>query len=387
MRFSLEVRDGLGPRAGHIDTARGRIYTPVFMPVGTQAAVKGLSPEEVADTGAEVLLANAYHLYLRPGTDTISALGGLHRFMGWERPILTDSGGFQVFSLGHLRRLTEEGVRFRSHLDGSEHMYSPEKAMAVQAALGSDIVMPLDVCPPPDVSESKAVEHLRLTQRWLTRCVASYDGAGALFGIAQGGMYAGLRRSAARSLGDLPLDGSSIGGLSVGEPKAQTWAMLEQSVDELPLDRPRYLMGVGSPEDLVEGVARGVDMFDCALATRLGRHGVVFTRVGRVNLRSATLRLEGGPIEAGCDCYACTHFTCAYLHHLHRAKELLVGRMASIHNLRFLALLMRDIRAAILGGTFATFAREFLAGYVPADEGRRLDQRKRYAVAMAAKRR
>jgi queuine tRNA-ribosyltransferase len=387
MRFTLEVRDGLGPRAGVIDTRRGRIHTPAFMPVGTQAAVKALAPEEVRDTGAEVVLANAYHLYLRPGVETIAALGGLHRFMAWDGPILTDSGGFQVFSLGHLRKLTEEGVRFRSHLDGSEHLYTPEKAMAVQAALGSDIVMPLDVCPAPDVTERKAADNLKLTQRWLNRCVDAYRGEGALFGIAQGAMYPQLRRSAARALGDIAVDGSSIGGLSVGEPKVQTWAMLEESVSELPIDRPRYLMGVGSPEDLVEGVARGVDMFDCALATRLGRHGVVFTPAGRVNLRSATLKRCDAPLDTTCDCYACRSFTTAYLHHLFRAKELLVGRMASIHNLRFLAQLMRRMRSAILAGAFDVFAKDFLTHYRAADEDRRLDQRRRYGLAMAAKRR
>lgn len=387
MTFTLDVLAGLGPRAGHLDTARGRIHTPAFMPVGTQASVKALTPVEVRDTGAEVVLANAYHLYLRPGIETIQALGGLHRFMAWHGPILTDSGGFQVFSLGHLRKLTEEGVRFRSHLDGSEHMYTPEKAMAVQTALGSDIVMPLDVCPAPETPRSKALDALKLTQRWLTRCVDSYEGRGALFGIAQGAMYPELRRSAARALGDIPLDGSSIGGLSVGEPKVQTWAMLEESVSELPVERPRYMMGVGSPEDLVEGVARGVDMFDCALATRLGRHGVVFTRAGRVNLRSATLKIVDAPIEGSCDCAACRDFSVAYLHHLYRAKELLLGRLASIHNLRFLANLMSEMRAAILVGRFDSFARDFLAGYQTSDEERRLDQRRRYDLAMAAKRR
>ncbi len=357
------------------------------MPVGTQASVKGLTPEEVHATGAQVILANAYHLYLRPGVDTIRELGGLHRFMGWDGPILTDSGGFQVFSLGHLRKLTEEGVMFRSHLDGSKHIYTPEKAMAVQAALGSDIVMPLDVCPPPSVSESKALDDFRLTQRWLQRCVAAYDGAGALFGIAQGAMFSQLRRSAARALGDLPLDGSAIGGLSVGEPKVQTWAMLEESVAELPIDRPRYMMGVGSPEDLVEGVARGVDMFDCALATRLGRHGVLFTSRGRINLRSATLKLADTPVEAGCDCYSCRHFSLAYLHHLVRAKELLAGRLGSIHNLRFLARLMAAMRGAILAGDFGAWSRGFLDGYTAVAESRRLDQRKRYEAAMAATRR
>ncbi len=382
IEFRLERRDGLGPRAGVIETAHGRIHTPAFMPVGTQAAVKTLTPEEVRDTGAEIVLANAYHLYLRPGVEAISRLGGLHRFMGWDGPILTDSGGFQVFSMGHLRRLTEEGALFRSHIDGSLHLYTPERAMAVQEALGSDIVMPLDVCSAPGTSESRALTEMRLTGAWLRRCIEAYSGSGALFGIAQGALHGELRRSSARALGDLALDGSAIGGLSVGEPKAQTWAMLEESVGELPIDRPRYMMGVGSPEDLVQGVARGVDLFDCVLATRLGRNGIAFTRDGRLNIRQAAWKYEDRPIEEGCDCYTCANFTLAYMHHLRRAGEQLVLRLASIHNLRFLAVLMRRVREAVVADRFDAFAREFLGRYRVVDEECRLEQRRRYVAAV-----
>ncbi len=377
-RFDLTTTPAgpVAPRTGRIVTPRGNIETPVFMPVGTLATVKTLLPAEVAATGAPIILVNAYHLYLRPGHRLIERLGGVHRFMQWNGPILSDSGGFQVFSLAGLRKITEEGVQFRSHIDGSEHHYTPELAMEVQQALGVDIAMPLDHVLPGEAPHDAARDAVERTLRWYRRCQAAAPNM-ALFAIIQGGTHPELRRYHAREAIQLNPPGYAIGGLSVGEPKAAMWATLEITAAELPAEKPRYLMGVGSPEDLIEGIARGIDMFDCVLPTRLGRNGALLTDQGRINLRNATNRERDEPAEPGCDCLACSQFSLAYLHHLFRNDELLGYRLATHHNLRYLARLTARARAAIAEGRFDAFRRNFLEHYRPADETARLAQRRK----------
>ncbi len=347
------------------------------MPVGTLATVKALLPEEIAGTGAGILLVNAYHLYLRPGHRLVERHGGVHRFMDWQGPILSDSGGFQVFSLARLGKVDESGVRFRSHIDGSEHFYTPELAMEVQRALGVDIAMPLDQVLPGEAEIEPAREAAERTLRWYVRC---REAAGELpvFAIVQGGVHPELRRWHARELAALNAPGYSIGGLSVGEAKDDMWAMTSTVAAELPLDRPRYLMGVGSPEDLVNGVARGVDMFDCVLPTRLGRNGSFFTDDGRANIRNARYQDDEGPIDPNCDCPTCTRFSMAYLGHLFRNEELLGYRLATLHNLRYLARLTGRMRAAIGAGTFDGFAAEFLGRYRVSDHGVRAEQKQKW---------
>jgi len=372
-RFIVEKTDPTcSARTGVLHTPHGEISTPVFAPVGTQATVKTLTPDELVDMGATLILANTYHLYLRPGADVIARLGGLHQFMGWSGPILTDSGGFQVFSLATLRKVSDEGVVFRSHIDGSEHFLSPEKAVAIQEQLGADIIMALDECPDPmDYAYNKAA--LERTHLWAERCLKAHQRADqALFGILQGGIFPDLRRESARFVTSLDFAGYAIGGLSVGEPKTKTWETLDMTVPLLPADKPRYLMGVGSPEDLFEGVERGVDIFDCVLPTRLARNGAVFTSQGRINLRKAQFAQDPAPIEEGCGCYTCRHFSRAYLRHLYKAGEILGLRLNSIHNLHFLLDLMRRIRAAITESRFGQLRESFLAHYTPAnDQGQR----------------
>ena len=350
-------------RAGVFSTPHGDIPMPAFAPVGTQATVKAVSPHELRELGANLVLANTYHLYLRPGSDLIAHLGGLHRFMAWDGPILTDSGGFQVFSLAGLRRVDDDGVTFRSHVDGSEHRFTPEKAIAIQEQLGADIIMAFDECAEPhDRAYNEAA--LARTHAWAERCrVAQTRHDQALFGIVQGGVFADLRQESARFLTSLDFPGYAIGSLSVGETKAEMHAMLEVTTPLLPAGKPRYLMGVGSPEDLFEGVARGIDLFDCVLPTRIARNGAVLTRQGRLNLRNAQYADDPRPIEEGCACYACQHFSRAYLRHLFAAKEILGLRLATIHNLHFTLDLMRQIRASILDGTFSAFKERFLAGW------------------------
>ncbi len=378
-RFQLTSRPPgpVAPRTGLIETAHGAIRTPAFMPVGTLATVKSLEPAEVRATGAEILLVNAYHLFLRPGHDLIRRLGGVHRFMDWDGPVLSDSGGFQVFSLARLQKVTEEGVRFRSHIDGSEHFYAPETAMEVQVALGVDIAMPLDHVLAPDADLDAARDAAERTIRWYERC-ADFAGAPATFAIVQGGVHPDLRRWHARELASREAPGYSIGGLSVGETKAEMLTMLEIVTAELPEDRPRYLMGVGSPEDLVNAVARGVDMFDCVLPTRLGRNGSLFTADGRANIRNARFAEDPEPVDPSCDCHTCTRFSAAYLHHLFRNDELLGYRLASIHNIRFLVRLTEQMRSAIGAGTFDRFAASFLAGYRSVDETVRAEQKAKW---------
>ena len=379
--FSFELtspdRSPAAPRTGLVTTARGTIRTPAFMPVGTLATVKAMLPEEVAATGAEILLVNAYHLYLRPGHDLIEQLGGVHRFMDWHGPILSDSGGFQVFSLARISRVDEHGVRFRSHIDGSEHTYTPEIAMAVQRALGVDIAMPLDHVLAGDAALGPAREAAERTIRWYQR---SREAAGDLttFAIIQGGVHPELRRWHARELASLDAPGYSIGGLSVGESKDDMWAMTPIVTTELPVGKPRYLMGVGSPEDLVNGVARGIDMFDCVLPTRLGRNGSLFTDDGRAGIRNARFRDDPNPIDPDCDCEMCRRFSMAYVHHLFRNDELLGYRLASIHNVRYLVRLTERMHAAIVAGRFADFASDFPGRYQASDETVRHEQKEKW---------
>ncbi len=377
------------PRAGTLTTERGLVPTPAFMPVGTLASVKALTPDEVAATGARIALVNAYHLYLRPGHRLIQSLGGVHRFMDWPAPILSDSGGFQVFSLARLVKVDDSGARFRSHIDGSEHHYTPELAFDVQAALGVDIAMPLDHVLPGDAPAPDQREAAERTLRWFDRSQAlsraqALDTAPALFAIVQGGIHADLRRWHARELAARDAPGYAIGGLSVGEATADQYAMTETVCAELPTDRPRYLMGVGSPENLVNAVARGVDLFDCVLPTRLGRTGSLFTDDGRLNIRGARYRETDAPLDPDCDCLMCERYSVAYVHHLFRNEELLAYRLASIHNLRYLQRLCERMREAILACQFDAFADEFLARYQPANESVRAEQHARWSARSRA---
>jgi queuine tRNA-ribosyltransferase len=350
-------------RLGRITTPHGEINTPAFAPVGTQATVKALDPRDLHELGAELILGNTYHLYLRPGADLVAEMGGLHGFMGWDGPILTDSGGFQVFSLANNRRVTDEGVEFRSHIDGSRHLFTPEMVVRTQEQLGADIIMVLDECAEPN-DRAYSEQALTRTHAWAERCLHAQTRTDqALFGIVQGGVFADLRRQSSEFLTGLDFPGYAIGGLSVGETKEEMYAMLDITTPLLPEDRPRYLMGVGAPEDLVEGVARGVDMFDCVLPTRLARNGALFTRAGRINMRNARFARDAEPIEAGCQCYTCRSFSRAYLRHLFKAGELLASRLATIHNVHFLLELMRDMREAIAGGSLQQFKEEFLGNY------------------------
>ena len=385
LHFHLAATDS-SARAGLLTTPHGQVRTPAFMPVGTQAAVKALAPEDLRAVGAEIVLANSYHLYLRPGVEVVERLGGLHRFMAWEGPLLTDSGGFQIFSLGHLRRLTDEGVLFRSHIDGSEHFLTPELAVQYQEALGADIIMALDHCPAYGESRQEVETAMERTHRWAERCLkAQRRGDQALFGIVQGGWFPDLRQRSAAFVGALDLPGYAIGGVSVGEPKALAYQAVEDCLPLLPAGKPRYLMGVGSPEDLLQCIARGIDLFDCALPTRAARNGGLFTRQGRVNIKGARFQAQAGPFEAGCDCYACRTFSAAYLHHLFRAEELLYHRLTTIHNLRFILRLLEEARDAILRGSFAAFAREFLESYRPTNEETRLEQKEKWLAIRRAR--
>ena len=371
-------------RAGTIQTPHGAIRTPIFMPVGTQASVKSLSPADLREAGAQIILANTYHLMLRPGSELIDTLGGLHSFTGWDRPILTDSGGFQVFSLGHLRELSEEGADFKSHLDGSPHLLTPESVMRIEAELGADIILPLDICAAYPCAPEQARAAMERTHRWAERALIAkerYRPEQTLFGIVQGAFEPELRDESARFIGNLPFPGLSIGGLSVGEPKAVMWEMLRHTTPALPRDKPRHLLGVGSPEDLVIAVGLGIDMFDCVLPTRVARHGGLFTARGRVNIKTARFRAESGPIEADCDCYTCRNFSAAYVHHLARVGELLYYRLGSIHNVRFMLRLAGRLRETIIDGTYPAFRDEFLARYRPASEQVREDQREKWKVA------
>ncbi len=369
--FRIEAEAGRS-RAGVFGLTRGEIHTPVFMPVGTLGTVKSLTPDDLRAAGVEIVLGNAYHLYLRPGTDLLEEMGGLHRFMSWDRPILTDSGGFQVFSLARINEIDDEGVTFRSHLDGSLHRFTPELSMEIQAAIGSDIWMAFDECPPGDASPEVARVAVERSLQWLDRCRTRHaslaeergDGAGLLFPICQGASYPDLRRESLRrtlDAGDWP--GIGIGGLSVGETKEVTNRVLDDLEPMLPKDRPRYLMGVGYPDDLLESIRRGVDMFDCVAPTRNGRNGTAFTAEGRINIKAARHAREDRPLDDSCDCPCCIGYSRAYLRHLFRCNELLGLRLLSLHNVRFLVRLTSFARAAILRGDFETWADDWLARY------------------------
>ena len=366
-------------RLGELVTCHGIVSTPVFLPVGSQGTVKTLTPGELKDIGVTIILGNTYHLYLRPGIDTIEQMGGLHRYIAWDGPILTDSGGYQIFSLARLRQVTDDGVLFRSHIDGSEHRLTPESVVELQEKLGADIIMALDECPAHNEDMVKVREAMDRTYRWAGRCQKHHQSsAQLLFGIVQGGIFPELRHQSAAAITSLDFPGYAIGGLSLGEPKELTWAMVDETVPFLPHDRPRYLMGVGSPEDIVEGVSRGIDIFDSALPTRIARNGALFTMRGRQNIRRAIYKTKDEPVDTDCDCYTCRTFSAAYLHHLFRCEELLAYRLATIHNLRFITRLVQRIKDAIQQDTFLDFKNDFLSQYQVTDEEVRLVQKRKW---------
>jgi queuine tRNA-ribosyltransferase len=359
MRFTLHKKEGLA-RRGEMSFPRGDVQTPAFMPVGTYGTVKGMTPKDVKETGAQILLGNTFHLWLRPGTDIIKAHGDLHDFMGWEGPILTDSGGFQVFSLGDMRKITEQGVHFRSPVNGNKVFMGPEESMQVQRDLGADVVMIFDECTPFPATEKEAEESMELSLRWAQRSkLAHGDNSAALFGIIQGGMYEHLRDRSREGLTDIGFDGYAIGGLSVGEPKDEMYRMLDVVAYKMPNDKPRYLMGVGTPFDLVEGVARGIDMFDCVMPTRNARNAHIFTSTGVVRLRNASNKTSLDPLDKNCDCYTCQNFTRSYLHHLDKCKEILGAQLNTIHNLRYYQTVMEDIRTALDEDRFMAFRKQY----------------------------
>lgn len=354
-----------GARRGRVHTPHGTFETPAFMPVGTQATVKGISPEELKEVGAEIILSNTYHLYLRPGQEVIKGAGKLHRFMNWDRPILTDSGGFQVFSLNELRKITEEGVEFRSHIDGSKHFLSPEKAIEIQNDLGSDIIMAFDECIPYPAEYDYVKQSLERTTRWAARCKEAHKDIEhqSLFGIIQGGMYPELRKQSAAELAALDFPGYAIGGLSVGEPGEEMYRILDHTVHLMPHDKPRYLMGVGTPDYLIEGSIRGLDMFDCVLPSRLGRNGTVITSKGRIIIRDAKYAKDYTPVDDQCDCYVCRNYTKSYIRHLLKANEMFGLRLCTYHNLYFLLHLMKQVRQAITDDRLKDFRDEFYLQY------------------------
>ncbi len=363
MQFELLSNDGAA-RRGRLSFERGTVETPAFMPVGTYGTVKAMTPKAVRDSGAEILLGNTFHLMLRPGTEVIRAHGSLHGFMQWQGPILTDSGGFQVWSLSERRKITEKGVTFASPVDGARIFLGPEESMAVQADLGADIVMCFDECTPYPASEEQTRESMELSMRWAARCrTAHADGASALFGIVQGGMYENLRHQSAQALVDIGFDGYAIGGLSVGEPQHEREQVLAYTLTVLPKDKPRYLMGVGRPQDIIAAVLQGVDMFDCVMPTRNARNGYYFTRHGVLKIRNARFKLDTGPIDEACACYTCQNYSRAYLKHLDRCKEMLGPHLATVHNLYFYQQLMSGLRNAIENGKLAEYAGQFLDTY------------------------
>lgn len=354
-----------GARLGRLQTPHGDIQTPTFMPVGTQATVKTLTPDELKEAKSQIILSNTYHLYLRPGHELVKELGGLHQFMNWDKPILTDSGGYQVFSLGDLRKITEEGVMFHSHLDGSKHMFTPESVMGIENALGADIIMAFDECIPHTADRTYTKNSLERTTRWLERCIKAHENPErqALFGIVQGGMYTDLRLQSIKEITQFDLPGYGIGGLSVGESNDMMYKLLDETVSYMPQHKPHYLMGVGNPDNLVQAVGYGVDMFDCVQATRIARHGAFWTRKGRLSIKNQQYMKDTTPLEEGCQCYACRHFTKAYIRHLFKANEMLAYRLISIHNIHFLNQLMEDLRASLREDRYVDFRDEFFDSY------------------------
>ncbi len=362
LTFDIEKESSkCSARSGVIHTKRGDIKTPVFMPVGTAATVKAMRPDNLHEIGSQIILSNTYHLYLRPGEDIIREAGGLHKFMNWDKPILTDSGGFQVFSLGPIRKITEEGVAFRSYIDGSKHFISPEKSIQIQKALDSDIVMAFDECVEANAEKAYVEASLKRTTRWLKRCKKEFQGSdNNLFGIMQGGMFQDLRRESAKQIVDLDLNGYAIGGLSVGEPKEVMYEVLDYAVDFLPKVKPRYLMGVGSPDALLEGIERGIDMFDCVLPSRLGRNGAAFTSKGQVSIKNAKYERDFTPLDEHCDCYTCRNYSKAYLRHVFKSNEIISSMLLTNHNLRFLINLVNEAREAINEDRYLEFKKEKL---------------------------
>jgi queuine tRNA-ribosyltransferase len=363
MRFDLLARDGAA-RRGRLEFPRGRVETPAFMPVGTYGTVKAMTPEDLEAIGAEIVLGNTFHLYLRPGLDVIEAHQGLHGFMHWQRPILTDSGGFQVWSLAEMRKITEEGAHFRSPVDGSKVFLAPEESMRIQRVLGSDVAMSFDECTPYPATEAEARVSMELSMRWALRGFREYyrtEPPGTLFGIVQGGIHANLRLASLGALEEVGFEGLAIGGLAVGETEAERDLVLDGLMPHMPVGKPRYLMGVGRPEDIVEAVRRGIDMFDCVMPTRHARNAHLFTRTGVVNIRNAVHRKDTGPIEEGCGCYTCRNYSRSYLRHLDKCSEILGAHLNTIHNLYFYQRLMRELRAAIEAGRFEAYAVEFYA--------------------------
>ena len=361
MKFTLHNKDGKA-RRGTLELAHGAVETPVFMPVGTYGTVKAMSPDELKTLGAQIVLGNTFHLWLRPGLDVIAAHGGLHRFMGWNGPILTDSGGFQVFSLGAMRKISEEGARFQSPINGDKLMLTPEESMRIQRVLNSDIVMIFDECTPYPADHRQAADSMRLSLRWAERSKKEHEGnPNALFGIVQGGMFEDLRDESLAGLANLEFDGYAIGGLSVGEPKEDMRRILAHTAPRLPADKPRYLMGVGTPEDIVEAVCAGIDMFDCVMPTRNARNGWLFTRNGDIKLRNARYRDDTSPLDPACDCHTCRNFSRSYLHHLQKANEILGARLNTLHNLFYYQALMRELREAIVEQRLANYVAKFHA--------------------------
>lgn len=361
MQFTLHKQDGLA-RRGTLKLKHGEVQTPAFMPVGTYGTVKAMSPLDLKEIDAHIVLGNTFHLWLRPGLDVIEAHGGLHQFMGWDGPILTDSGGFQVWSLGALRKITEEGVKFRSPINGDSCFLTPEESMRIQKVLNSDIVMIFDECTPYPATTKEANDSMQLSLRWARRSKDAHAGnENALFGIIQGGMYEDLRDVSLKGLTDIDFDGYAIGGLSVGEPKEDMLRILAHTAPKMPANKPRYLMGVGTPEDLVAAVSQGIDMFDCVMPTRNARNGWLFTQHGDIKIKNATYKMDTGPLDAGCSCYTCQNFSRAYLHHLHKLGEILGSRLNTIHNLHYYQVLMAGMRTAIESGTFEAFKTEFAA--------------------------
>jgi queuine tRNA-ribosyltransferase len=360
--FEQQAIDGMA-RAGRVETAHGGFDTPIFMPVGTKGTVKGMTPEDLrGQIGAEIILGNTYHLYVRPGTEVVREHGGLHEMMNWDGPILTDSGGYQVFSLEDLRTIKEDGVEFQDHIEGSTHMFTPERVIEIQETLGSDIMMAFDECPPLPCDDEYMEESLARTTRWETRCLEARTRPDcALFGILQGGVDEHYRRAHADELTQLPFDGFAIGGLSVGEAKDKMYETVGFSTPLMPDDRPKYLMGVGKPRDIIECIARGIDMFDCVIPTRNARNGQLFTSRGTVNIKNAQYELDLGPPDPNCACYTCSNYTCAYLRHLYKSREILSARLCTLHNLHFFLETTRRARNAIITGEFDDFRREFLA--------------------------
>ncbi len=378
--FQLHRTDGRA-RLSTFHTPHGPIPMPAFAPVGTLANVKTLDSRDLQELGAPLVLANTYHLYLRPGHELVAKLGGLHGFMAWDGPILTDSGGFQVFSLAHRRQLDEDGVTFRSHIDGSIHRFTPERVMAIQEALGADIIMALDECPDPS-DRAYNEEALERTHRWAVRCKEAQTRTDqALFGIIQGGIFPDLRVKSAQFLAGLDLPGYAVGGLSVGETKAEMYATLDETCPALPAHKPRYLMGVGAPEDIVESVYRGIDFFDCVMPTRIARNGTLLTPEGRLNIRNAAFAEDPRPVQEGCSCYTCRTYSRAYLRHLYKAKEITGLRLGTIHNVHFLLRLMEQIREAIQAGRFQEFREAFLERYRISDQQARHEQRRKWIAA------